>query len=87
MKFDHKVKYNGVWYEPGEEIEEGANKSASSDFSEFMTPPVESNYTKTEINRMPVDELRKLAKEQGFSDVEEINGSDLKRMLIEKLGL
>ena len=36
---------------------------------------------------MPVDELRGLAKKQGFSDVEEINGSDLKRMLIEKLGL
>lgn len=87
MKFDHKVKYNGVWYEPGEDIEEGVGNTTSSNFSEFMTPPVENKYTKTEINRMPVDELRCLAKKQGFSDVEEINGSDLKRMLIEKLGL
>ena len=48
MKFDHKVKYNGVWYEPGEDIEEGVGNTASSNFSEFMTPPVENKYTKTE---------------------------------------
>ena len=87
MKFDHKVKYNGVWYEPGEEIEEGVGNTAPTNFSEFMTPPVENKYTKTEINRMPVDELRGLAKKQGFSEVEEIKGLAPKRMIIEKLGL
>ena len=49
--------------------------------------PCSSSFTKTSINRMSTAELRKLAKEQGFSDVEEINGSDLKRMLIEKFEL
>ena len=42
-------------------------------------------YTKTEINRMSVAELRDLAKENGIFDADEMNGSDLKKMLIEKL--
>lgn len=85
MKYDHKVKYKGVWYEPGEEINEGVN--SPSDFSSYMTPPDNKQYTKTEINRMPVEELRTLAAENGFSDVEEISGADLKKMLIGKFGL
>lgn len=42
MKFDHKVKHNGIWYEPFEEVPDSNGKKA---------------YTKSEIARMPVDEL------------------------------
>lgn len=44
-------------------------------------------WTKTEINRMAVEDLRKLATENGIEKVEEISGADLKKVLIEKLGL
>ena len=42
---------------------------------------------KTEINRMSTADLKKLASENGIENAAEINGSDLKKMLIEKFGL
>ena len=46
-----------------------------------------SDYTKTEINRMSTADLKKLASENGIENATEINGGDLKKMLIEKFGL
>ena len=86
MKFDHKVKYNGVWYEPGEEIEEGVGNTSPTNFSEFMTPPAK-NFTKTEIKRMSVGNLRELASEYGIEDAEEKTGEELKDCLISVLNL
>lgn len=54
--------------------------------SDFMNPP-ETPYTKTEINRMSTADLKKLASGNGIENATEINGSDLKKMLIEKFGL
>ena len=86
MKFDHKVKYNGVWYEPGEEIEDGVGNTAPTNFSDFMTQPAK-NFTKTEIKRMPVGNLRELASEYGIEDAEEKTGEELKDCLISVLKL
>lgn len=86
MKFDHKVKYNGVWYEPGEEIEDGVGNTAPTNFSDFMTPPAK-NFTKTEIKRMSVGNLRELASEYGIEDAEEKTGEELKDCLISVLNL
>lgn len=44
-------------------------------------------YTKTDINRMSTQDLRTLAVAEGFEDVEEYTGAELKKMLIDKLGL
>ena len=79
----HSVKHDGVWYKVGEEVPESSGNSAPSD---FMNPP-ETPYTKTEINRMSTADLKKLASENGIENATEINGSDLKKMLIEKFGL
>ena len=87
MKFDHKVKYNGVWYEPGEEIEEGVGNTAPTNFSEFMTPPVENKYTKTEINRMSTAELQALALKNNIDGADEMTGAELKKVLVEKFKL
>ena len=86
MKFDHKVKYKGKWYMPGEEIKE-ADKS-TSDFSTYMNPPIEQKtYTKTDINRMPTADLQKLAAEYDIENAEKISGAELKKLLIEKFEL
>lgn len=97
MKFDHKVKYNGKWYMPKEEINEV--EKSTSDFSQYMNPPEEDvelplvtlpagkAYTKTEINRMSTAELKTLAKEQGIDRAVDMTGSELKKILIQKLGL
>lgn len=75
MKFDHKVKYNGKWYMPEENIE--VEKFAST----FVS------HTKTDINRMSIAELKAFAKEQGIDGAEKMTGADLKKILIEKLEL
>lgn len=63
-----------------------------NDFSRYMNPPIETekvekSYTKTEINRMPTADLKVLASEQGIENAENTSGADLKKLLIEKLGL
>ena len=47
----------------------------------------EKFYTKSDINTMKVSDLRELAKKQGIENAEDISGSELKTMLIEKMGL
>lgn len=56
-------------------------------FSKYMNPPVDNEYTKTDINRMSTADLKKLAVSNEISDAEEMNGAELKKVLIEKFGL
>jgi DNA uptake protein ComE-like DNA-binding protein len=46
-----------------------------------------SQHTKTEINRASVDELRKMADEIGVVDSSNMTGGELKKLLIERMGL
>lgn len=43
--------------------------------------------TKTDINRMPVDELRKMAMNTGVEGAESMTGAELKKYLIDIFGL
>lgn len=77
----HFTKVNGRWYRAGQEI---------PDFSDEKMPEIESpekQYTRTDINRMPVDELRKLAGETGIDGAESMTGADIKKALINALSL
>ena len=59
-----------------------------SDFGKYMNPPVEKteiSYTKTEINRMPTADLKKLASDNGIDDG--LSGAEIKKALIKKFGL
>lgn len=87
MIAQNTVKVNGKWFYAGQEIA-GVEKSAP-DFSQFMNPPEteEDKYTKTDINRMATAELKAFAKEQGVDNAEDMTGAELKKVLIEKLGL
>lgn len=57
--------------------------------SEEDKPSEEEKHTvsKTEINRMSTANLRTFATEQGIDNAEELTGAELKKLLIEKLGL
>ena len=46
-----------------------------------------NRYTRTDINRMPVYDLRKLAGETGISGAESMTGADIKKALIDALSL
>lgn len=79
MIYQHIVVKNGKWYKSGEEVPDDENNIQNEEKT--------TNYTKTDIHRMPVEELRKLAEEQGIDGVEYLNGSDIKKLLIEKMEL
>lgn len=79
----HNIKIGGRWYKAGEEI----NSPADSMNQEITSGLKEKKFTKTEIHQMPVKELRELATEYGIDGAEYLNGSDIKKLLIEKMEL
>lgn len=97
MKFPYHVRHNGIDYAPNTEVP--MDKVSAEVVEEVVKEVVEKEtsseeviedapkYSKTEINRMPIDELKKLAKAEGFDDADAMNGSDIKKALIEKFGL
>lgn len=88
MKFSHLVKYNGQYYPAGADVPVGDN-SVKEVVEKDVKPIVEkqTDYTKTEINRLSTAELKQLAKKQQIDGAESMTGSDLKKVLIEKFGL
>ena len=55
---------------------------------QFVEQEVEEKaYTKTEINRMSVSELRKLSEDNGIKNTDEMTGAELKKILISHFGL
>ena len=79
MKYPYIVGKNGVWYPAGTEVPE--------DNPNTKTENGQNQYTKTEINRMSTAELQALALENGIDGSNEMTGSELKKVLIEKFGL
>lgn len=61
------------------------------DFSQYMNAPEnvieERSYTKTEINHMSTADLKILAKKNDVENADECTGVELKKILIDKLGL
>ena len=45
------------------------------------------DYSKSDINRMPLANLKTVATEVGIEDVDDKTGGELKKLIIEKLGL
>lgn len=76
MVAKHSIKVNGKWYRAGEEI-----------FSAEPQEKESKQYTKTEINRMPLSELQMLAAEVGIDNAFDTSGGELKKLLIEHFGL
>ncbi len=71
------IKINGKWYKAGEVIPEEIPGKSSIEF----------NYTKTDINRMSVQDLRSLATSHGMSNVDSMTGGELKEYFISKFNL
>ena len=98
MKFNHRVKFNGVFYEVGQNVptedKKAENKAntkpqtvVESNFLDEFAEKENAKYTKTEINRMSTADLKKLAKSENIKKAEDMSGSGLKKVLIDKFGL
>ena len=77
MKYPYIVIKDGIWYPSGTEV--------PGDI--FVDSKEIVSYSKTEINRMPVSELRELAEKEDISGFDSKPGSELKKLLIRKYGL
>lgn len=79
MVAEYTVKRNGKWYHAGDVIEEVEEPTSSL--------PFEKAHTKTEINRMSVDDLKALAAENDVLGYEDMTGTALKEYFINLLNL
>lgn len=77
MKYPYLVKKDGVWYAAGTEVPG----------SVLVEEKEEVSFTKTEIQRKSVSELKEMAERFGIEGFESMTGSNLKKLLIEKFGL
>lgn len=84
------MKYNGVYYPAGTDVPVGNNNTVVAETKEEVVEPIvekQPQYTKTDINRMPVDQLRKLAMSTGVEGADKWTGAELKEYLIALMGL
>lgn len=64
------------------------NDKKIDDFSQYMNEPEETKeteYTKTEINRMSTADLKELAEKNGLDN--SLSGAELKKLLVNHYGL
>ena len=103
MRVTHSTKIGGVWYPAGAEVPEGTDfivdnkvigkvdgdviEVTDKEVIEETLKDMEKTYTKTEINRMPLDELKALATEKGVDGADDMTGGELKKLLIEMFNL
>jgi hypothetical protein len=76
MIAEYTMKRNGKWYKAGDEVPE-INTPASSG----------SRYTKTDINRMSVSDLRQIVMGTGVENADIMTGAEMKEYLINLFGL
>ena len=77
MKYPYIVKKDGVWYAAGTEVPGSVPVKEKEEFS----------FTKTEIQRKSVSELKEIAEKLDVDGFESMTGGNLKKILIEKFGL
>lgn len=71
----------------GKPLIEFVKENSDSEPLTEKSKKIQNQYNKTIINRMSTAELKELAKEQGFENVEDITGADLKVKLIKHFDL
>jgi hypothetical protein len=59
----------------------------SKEVEEVKAEVVDIQCTKTEINRMPIAELKKVAGKIGVDNFDTMTGAELKKVLIKELGV
>ena len=91
--FDHPYNVGDKFPRDGLKVSAERINELSTDVNRQRKPLIKKVleeapcYSKTEINRMPVSELRMLAEKEGISGFDSKPGSELKKLLIQKYGL
>lgn len=82
MKYPYVVAFNDVWYPAGTEVPVG---DVSVDVESQKTEKKYS-FTKSEINRMAVADLKIICEKEGIK-AEELSGAEMKKLLLERYQL
>lgn len=86
MKYAFRVKHNGIYYEPGVEIDEATPDLPSKEEKTVKTDEKPTiPYTRTEITRMKTAKVRELAGELGIANADEMTANELKALIMEKM--
>ena len=86
-KYPYIVNKDGVWYPAGAEVPADKAPETNDETADAEeTEETVRRYSKTDINRMPVAELKQLATEVGIVS-ENAKGEELKSLLISHFGL
>lgn len=89
MIYDHIVKFNGEYYEAGQEVPIGEPPASfAKDQFTYSDPDISFEtgphiYTEEELSGMSVKEIRKLAEDMGFS-IKKTAREDVVNEFIEK---
>ena len=88
MKFDHRVKVNGKWYNAGEEVDASSPvKTTPKAEKENKVEESTNTYKRSDIQKMKVNELKAFAESNGIEVTDDMSGNDLKKEIFIKLGL
>ena len=92
MKYDHRVKVDGIWFDAGVEVTTTPDKDTPSVDTPKTedTPSVstdEKKYTRTQIQQMNKASLTEVAKELGIEFDDETTGNEFKSKILAKLGI
>lgn len=97
MKYDHRVKVDGKWFDAGVEVkttpDNGSNEPPTTpdntDNGSNEPPKGEDDkpYTRTEIQQMNKEQLIEVATSLGFEVTDENKVQELKQLILGKLGI
>lgn len=103
MKYDHRVKVDGKWFDAGVEVKttpDNGSKEPPKAVEPPTTPDNTDNgsneppkgeddkpYTRTEIQQMNKEQLIEVATSLGFEVTDENKVQELKQLILGKLGI
>lgn len=82
MKFNHKVKHNGVYYPAGDEVPIGTKREGDSTPSPLVSGKEDARKYKEEDLPKKYFELKSLAQKEGFKVDNKVKMAELKEMLL-----
>lgn len=92
--YPYAVKYNGEYYESGEDVPEITDMMEDENSLPFSDNDIEleenseeKKYTKSDIQRMNKAELQELARNSGVEGADEMTGQELKDYLLSMFNL
>ena len=92
MKYDHRVKVDGKWFEAGVEVtttpvNDKPSVEPPKTADKPSVEPDDKKYTRTQIQQMNKASLTEVAKELGIEFDDETTGNEFKSRILAKLGI